>query len=130
MSLLDFMRPGPLEKALIQDNNGKIKRTFHIIPAISARLSEQAIANMKKHPKIAFIENDIIFTATSDEYADSRGVSHICSEMVHNNGDNWQRSQKEGMISFLMTVILLMIAAADTVPMWQVLWLPRTTGSV
>ena len=78
--------PGPLEKALIQDNNGKIKRTFHIIPAISARLPEQAIENMKKHPKIAFIENDLIFTATSDEYADSWGVSHIGSEIVHNNG--------------------------------------------
>jgi hypothetical protein len=31
-----YEAPGPLEKALIQDNNGKIKRTFHIIPAISA----------------------------------------------------------------------------------------------
>lgn len=80
--------PGPSEQALIHSNGGAVKHNFHIIPAISASLPEQAIENMKKNPRIAYIEDDIVMTAQGDEYASSWGVSHIGSQIVHDDGIN------------------------------------------
>jgi subtilisin len=83
-----YKTPGPSENALIHNNNGKIKHNFHLVPAVSASLPEKAINKLKKNPKIAFIEYDIMFMATADEYANSWGVQHIGSEIVHNSSIN------------------------------------------
>jgi subtilisin len=80
--------PATSEKALIHINEGVAKHSYHLIPAISARLPEQAIENMRKDPRIAYIEEDTIVAIAKDEYANSWGVSHIGSEIVHNNGIN------------------------------------------
>ena len=81
-----YKTPGPSENALIHSNGGAVKHNFNIIHAVSARLPEQAIENLKKNPRIAYIEDDVIMMAMTDEYANSWGVSHIGSQVVHNNG--------------------------------------------
>jgi len=79
--------PIPSEKALIHSEGGVVvKHEYHLIPAVSASLSEQAIDRMRKNPRVAYIEDDVILTIATDEYANSPGVSHINSEMAHNNG--------------------------------------------
>lgn len=80
--------PGPSEKALIHSNGGVVKHDYHLIPAVSASLPEQAVDNMRKNPMIAYIEDDVILTIATNEYGNSWGVSHIGSEMVHNNAIN------------------------------------------
>lgn len=76
---------GPSEKALIQSHGGIIKNSFHLIPAIAAKISENNITKMKKDPRILYIEDDKIFKA-ADEYINSWGVKNIGSESVHSKG--------------------------------------------
>jgi len=79
--------PMPSEKALIMSEGDSIvKHEYRLIPAVSASLSEQAIDNMRKNPGVAYIEDDVILTIATNEYINSTGVSHINSEMAHNNG--------------------------------------------
>ena len=73
----------------IQSESGiVVKREYRLIPAVSARLSEQAIDRMRKNPGVAYIEDDVILAIATDEYVNSSGVSHINSEMAHNSGIN------------------------------------------
>ena len=76
------------EKALIHNEGGVIKHEYRLIPAVSASLSEQAIDIMRKNPRVAYIEDDIILTIATSEYVNSSGVSHIGCEMAHNSGIN------------------------------------------
>jgi len=79
--------PIPPEKALIRSESGVVvKHEYRLIPAVSASLSEQAINIMRKNPRVAYIEDDVILTIATDEYVNSPGVSHIGCEMAHNNG--------------------------------------------
>ena len=79
--------PIPSEKALIQSGSGVVvKHEYRLIPAVSASLSEQAIDIMRKNPRVAYIEDDVILTIATGEYENSWGVSHIGCEMAHNNG--------------------------------------------
>ncbi|MEA3324981.1 MAG: S8 family peptidase, partial [Euryarchaeota archaeon] len=78
--------PIPSEKALIHSERGFVKHEYRLIPAVSASLSEQAINDMRKNPRVAYIEDDVILTIATDEYVNSPGVSRIGCEMAHNNG--------------------------------------------
>ena len=80
--------PGPPENASIYMEGGVVKHEYRLIPAVSASLPERAIDTMRKNPMVAYIEDDVILTIVTDEYVNSRGVSHINSEMAHNNGIN------------------------------------------
>lgn len=84
--IVGFKKPvGPSEQALIHSHGGAVKKSFHLIPAIAARLPENKIEELKKDPGIDYIEDDKIFKA-SDEYTSSWGVSHIGSNTVHDSG--------------------------------------------
>jgi len=78
--------PIPPEKTLIHSEGGVVKHEYRLIPAVSASLSEQAIDIMRKNPRVAYIEDDVILTIATDEYMNSPGVRHIGCEMTHNNG--------------------------------------------
>ncbi|PXF61131.1 MAG: hypothetical protein C4B59_06130 [Candidatus Methanogaster sp.] len=78
--------PIPSEKASIHSEGGFVKHEYRLIPAVSASLSEQAINDMRKNPRVAYIEDDVILTIATDEYMNSTGVSRIGCEMAHNNG--------------------------------------------
>ena len=60
-----------------------MKKDFHLINAVSARIPEDKIEEMKKDPRVAYIVNDTIFRMT-DEYSSSWGVQYIGSQPVHN----------------------------------------------
>jgi subtilisin len=80
-------RPGPSEEAIIHGARGKIRHTYHVIPAMAATLPEQEIANIARNPRVAYVEDDSIVTAVEplpgDEYVNSWGVAHIGCEAIH-----------------------------------------------
>lgn len=83
-------KPGPSEEALVHGARGKIRHTYHVIPAMAATLPEQEIANIARNPRVAYVEEDSIVTAAKplpgDEYVDSWSVTHIGCEDVHASG--------------------------------------------
>ena len=83
--------PGAAEQTLIQRHRGKLRRKFKRIKAISARLTDQSIAELQNDPNVAYVEEDAIVTAVepdfgNGEYLESWGVSHIGSASVHAKG--------------------------------------------
>jgi len=72
-------KPGKAEKALVEKFNGKIKYTYHLIPAIAASVPAQALQGLKHNPKVRYVEKDIdIFLV--GELSDSWGVDRIDAE--------------------------------------------------
>jgi len=79
-------KPGPNEQALIHNAKGVIKKTYSLIPAMAVSLSEKEIEKLKKDKKVAYVEDDGIFT-TADEYTEAWGVEHIAAEVAHVSGN-------------------------------------------
>ncbi len=79
---------GTSEKELVvQSHGGRVKKDFHLINAVSARIPEDKIEEIKKDLRVAYVVNDSIFRMT-DEYSSSWGVQYIGSEPVHNQNIN------------------------------------------
>ncbi len=76
-------KPGPSERALVRRSNSNIKKTFHLIPAMVASLTEKEIEKLRKDKKVAYIEDDALFMTADDQYISAWGVSHIGAEAVH-----------------------------------------------
>jgi subtilisin len=86
--IIGYNKPvGLSEKELVNSHGGSVKKDFHLINAVSARMSEVEIEKMKKDPGIKYVVNDSIFQA-ADEYTSSWGVQYIGSQPVHNQGIN------------------------------------------
>lgn len=84
--IIGFNKPvGPSEKALIQSHGGVVKKSFHLIPAIVAKVPENNITKMKKDGRVTYIEEEKVYRPT-DEYSSSLGVQYIGSQSVHNRG--------------------------------------------
>ena len=84
-------KPGPSEEAMIHGAKGIIKHTYRHISAMSARLSEEAIAELKNNIRVAYVEDDGFFAAVEPEfggeYSGSWGVQRIGSEAAHASGN-------------------------------------------
>ncbi|MEA1933132.1 MAG: S8 family peptidase [Thermodesulfobacteriota bacterium] len=93
-------KPGPSEQTLIHASGGSIHRTFRMIPAITTRVPEHALAGLCRNPHVEYVEEDstvsiidpYYLTALSTdlpdgsgfEYENSWGVQHIGCEAIHN----------------------------------------------
>lgn len=87
--IIGFHQPvGPPEKVLIHEHGGVVKKSFHLIPAIAAKVPENTIEKLKTNPRVAYVECDLKFEAAADEYTSSWGVQHIGSDIVHAQGIN------------------------------------------
>lgn len=81
--IIGYHKPvGVSENEHIQSHGGKVKKDFHLINAISAKIPEDKIEEMKKDSRIKYIVNDTIYWIT-DEYSNSWGVQYIGSRPVH-----------------------------------------------
>jgi len=76
-------KPGSAEQALVTGLGGKIKYTYHIIPAMAASVPEVVIDTLKKNPNITNVELDIMVYALDTELDNSWGVKHIGAGFVH-----------------------------------------------
>jgi subtilisin len=75
------------KKIEIENYNGTVKKNFHIINAVSAKVPEEKIDAMKKNPRIRYVANNTKYEM-SDEYTSSWGVQYIGSQNVHNQDVN------------------------------------------
>ena len=85
-------KPGPSEIALLQSAKTVVKRNFQLIPAVAARLPEEEIDQLRKNSKIAYVEEDAVYTVTTDfvvaeESFNSWGVRHIFADIAHAHGN-------------------------------------------
>ncbi len=75
--------PG-MRAAVVQNAGGQIHASFDLIPVVSARLPEAAIANLQKRPDIGYVEDDarmsIVQTSSSETIA--WGVDRIDADRI------------------------------------------------
>jgi len=81
-------RPGSSEMALIRRARAVIKRNYQLIPAVAASLPEEEIDQLRKNSKIAYVEEDVVYTVATDfeiaeESYNSWGVRHIFADIAH-----------------------------------------------
>ncbi len=79
-------KAGQADKDMIRSNGGDTGYSYSIINAISAKLPEYAIVNLKKNPGVEYIEIDYKVHILADSVP--WGVDRIDAELVHpyNNG--------------------------------------------
>lgn len=86
--LIGFTRqPGPSEEALVRGVGGKIKYTYHLVPAIAAEVPEAAIDGLRRNPKVRAVEPDLQVHAIDAELDNSWGVKRIGAGKVHDGGN-------------------------------------------
>ena len=82
--------PGISEKAFVRNARGKVKRTFRQIRAMSVRIDEKDISRLKSDRRVAYVENDAVFTAVEpmlgEEYKYAWGVERIGAQVTHSAG--------------------------------------------
>jgi hypothetical protein len=77
------LRTPEARAAVVRNAGGQVHASFSLIPVISARLPEAAIANLQKRPEIAYVEEDVkmsIVQTSSQTMA--WGVHRIDAEKV------------------------------------------------
>ena len=75
--------PSQADKDIIRGHGGEIKHSYTIIDAIAAKLPEQAIENIKKNPRVAYVEMDGEVHTLDTELDNSWGVTRIGAGTVH-----------------------------------------------
>ena len=98
-------QPGQSEEELIQRLGGSVDRLYRLIPAIAAKLPEQALTELRENPLVAYVEEDKTVTtieptytplmlksfsaesvADESEYQEAWSVQHIGSKEAHDKG--------------------------------------------
>ncbi|MGB3459873.1 MAG: S8 family serine peptidase [Halobacteriota archaeon] len=80
-------KPSQADKDMVRGQGGEIKHSYTIIDAIAAKLPEQAIENIQKNSKVAYVEMDGEVHAHDIELYNSWGVEHIGAGIVHDGGN-------------------------------------------
>jgi len=85
-------KPSPSEMELVRRAKAVIKRNYKLIPAVAASLPEEEIDRLRKNDKIAYVEEDAVYSVaidfvTAEEYGNSWGVRHIFADIAHANGN-------------------------------------------
>jgi len=79
--------PGPADKAMVRGHGGDIMYSYTIINAIAAKLPEPAIENIKKNPRVTYVEMDGEVHTLETELDNSWGVKRIGAGTVHGSGN-------------------------------------------
>ena len=86
--LIGFNRqPGPAQEALIRVAGGRIKHTYHLVPAIAATLPQTAIDALRRNPSVTTIEPDGLFHKVDAELDNTWGVKRIGAGTVQDTGN-------------------------------------------
>jgi len=80
-------QPGPAEQALVRGVGGEIKYTYHLVPAIAARVPESALDELRRNPNITAVEPDLEVQVVDAELDNTWGVKHIGAGTVHASGN-------------------------------------------
>jgi len=74
-------KPGPDEQALIHNNGGKVKRTYHVVPTVAASMPQGKLDSLRRNPKVTSVEEDIVVQITEETLP--WGTDRIDAEVVH-----------------------------------------------
>lgn len=85
-------KPSPSEMALVHRAKAVIRRNYQLIPAVAASLPEEEIDQLRKNSKIAYVEEDVVYSVAIDsgiaeESYNSWGVRHIFADIAHAHGN-------------------------------------------
>jgi len=75
--------PGHADKDMVRGHGGDIKYSYTIINAMAAKLPEQAIENIRKNPRVRYVEMDGEVHTLDAELDNSWGVKRIGAGTVH-----------------------------------------------
>ena len=72
--------------------NCQIGRCFKLIPAVAARVPEDEIEKLRRHPAIAYVEENAVYalatvSGNGAEVNDSWQVTRICADAAHASGN-------------------------------------------
>ncbi|MHB1417064.1 MAG: S8 family serine peptidase [Chloroflexota bacterium] len=80
-------QPGPDEEALVQKAGGKVKYTYHLVPAIAAEVPAAALAGLARNPHVERVEPDLAIQAADAELDNAWGVKRIGAGLVQASGN-------------------------------------------
>jgi subtilisin family serine protease len=67
-------RPGALAQALLREHGGSLRHTYtRALKGFAARLSDGAVAALRRHPLVAYVEPDQIVTLAGTQTMDANG---------------------------------------------------------
>ena len=81
-------RPGPAEQALIHSAGGAAHRAFHLIPAMAAKVPEQALEGLRRNPHVAYVEDDAVVSAIDVEVYEAGALVKDLFESFRFGGKN------------------------------------------
>ncbi|MCI5168303.1 MAG: hypothetical protein D3903_19985, partial [Candidatus Electrothrix sp. GM3_4] len=81
------IQPGPSEKALVHAKGGKVRHTYHLVPAIAATLPAQAREALLRNPNVVAVDDDLVVHAIDVELDNTWGVKRIGAGTVHDEGN-------------------------------------------
>lgn len=84
-------QPGPSEENLVRKAGGRIKYTYHLIPAIAATVPETAITTLLAEPVFTRVDADLQIRANDVEIDGAWGVKRIGAGTVHDAGNKGAR---------------------------------------
>ena len=79
--------PGPAEEAIVRAAGGRIRYTYHLVPAIAASVPRTALGGLLQNPRVTVIETDGVVYATDTELDNTWGVKRIGAGLVHDSGN-------------------------------------------
>lgn len=74
-------QPGHSDETVVSDSGGKVKRSYHIVPAIAASVPRGKLEALKRNPAVVRIEEDTTVQITGQ--ALPWGVDRIDAEVAH-----------------------------------------------
>ncbi len=80
-------QPGHSEEALVHAKGGEIKYTYHIVPAIAAKVPAQALDGLRRNPNVTAVEPDLIAHVIDTELDNTWGVKAVGAGAVHDSGN-------------------------------------------
>jgi len=74
-------KPGKAEHELVENAGGKVKHSYSIVPAVAASVPKAKLDALRRHPKVASVEEDITVKAIEDTLP--WGIDRVDAEVVH-----------------------------------------------
>ncbi|MBL8851302.1 MAG: S8 family serine peptidase [Planctomycetaceae bacterium] len=78
--------PGQADRDFIKRQGGTVTHSYWIVPAIAARVPQQALAGIARNPNVSLVEPDVEITANDAELDAAWGVQKIGGEIAHTAG--------------------------------------------
>jgi len=77
--------PGPAYEAVVQGVGGRVLHSFHLVPAIAAKIPVAAVEGLGRNPNVTYVEEDAVATAIAQSVP--WGVTRIGASTLQAGGN-------------------------------------------